>query len=281
MLKWNEYRDRIRMIPYEHDDAPLSDEEKDRIADRMISYLLRERGEIAAFNMPYEKKRHVIWGYLNERMPNYMEEDRLAEWDRILWQETKERGIVDIAAFDYKHSLAVWKGDITRLNADAVVNAANSSLLGCFIPHHKCLDNVIHSCGGPQIRGDCAKIIALQGCNEQSGNAKVTVAYNLPSKYVLHTVGPMAGIGVEEEQRAQLKSCYVSCLELALEMGLKSVAFSCVSTGIFGFPNEEAAEIATGTVFNWKLKHNCDMKIVFNVFLDKDKKIYDDIMKFM
>lgn len=281
MLTWNDYKGSLYLNAYPHDDSPLSLEEKSEICNRMLAYLLAERGEISAFNVPYEQKRNIIRGYLNERGANYIEPAILADWDRILWSETKERGIVDVNSLSYQQSIALWQGDITRLNADAIVNAANNALLGCFIPNHKCIDNVIHSAGGPQIRSDCAKIMALQGTREKTGQVKVTNAYNLPSRYVFHTVGPMSGFSVTEEQRAELKSCYLSCLDQAEEMGLSTIAFCCVSTGIFGFPNEEAAEIATGTVLNWLLRHKGKLKVIFDTFLDKDYAIYENIFKYI
>ena len=160
------------------------------------------------------------------------------------------------------------------------MNAANSSLLGCFIPHHKCIDNVIHSRAGVQVRLDCSKIMGAQGEAEPPGCAKITRAYNLPSKYILHTVGPMVGLGVTEEDGRVLRGCYLSCLNLAEQMGLKSVAFCCISTGVFGYPNDEAAAIAVGAVKNWLLEHReAGMRVVFDVYLDKDLAIYKDVLK--
>ena len=164
--------------------------------------------------------------------------------DRLFWTETLGRGIVlpqDIPAQD---GISLWQGDITRLGTDGIVNAANKGLLGCFLPNHNCIDNVIHSAAGMQLRDDCAKLIAAQGHEEECGDCKVTRAYNLPSKYVLHTVGPMVRREVTEEDRAMLRSCYTSCLEAAQELEMRSLAFCCISTGVFSFPQEEAAEIA-------------------------------------
>lgn len=144
--------------------------------------------------------------------------------------------------------MAVYAGDITTLNADAVVNSAAVNLTGCYIPLHNCIDNIVHSRAGIQLRNDCAAIIRTQGCVEEAGNAKITSAYNLPCRYILHTVGPRVALRVGEEERALLKSSYQSCLSLAKERGLHSTAFCCISTGVFNFPADEAAEIAVGSV---------------------------------
>ena len=179
-----------------------------------------------------------------------------------------------------RDGVSLWQGDIRRLAADGIVNAANKGLLGCFLPNHNCIDNVIHSAAGMQLRDDCAKLIAAQGHEEECGDCKVTRAYNLPAKYVLHTVGPMVRRGVTEEDRALLRSCYTSCLEAAEELCMKSVAFCCISTGVFSFPQAEAAEIATGAVMRWKMRHpESRLRVIFNTFLDSDTAIYRNILK--
>ncbi len=256
----------------------VDEAEKSAICDEMLGVLLEERNEIAAFSYPYKVKRDLIWGYLNERLPNPVSARFLEIQDRLFRSESAERGIVDVSSFEYEDGLALWQGDITRLNADAIVNAANNSLLGCFIPHHKCIDNVIHSRAGVQVRLDCSKIMGAQGEAEPAGCAKITLAYNLPSKYIIHTVGPMVGLSVTEEDRRVLRNCYISSLNLAKEMGLKSVAFCCISTGIFGFPNDEAAAIAVGAVKNWLLENGGGMQVIFDIFLDKDMEIYKDVL---
>lgn len=257
----------------------LSEEEKSAICDEMLGILLEERNEIAAFSYPYKVKRDLIWGFLNQRLPNPVSPRFLEIQDRLFSSETEERGVVDADEFAYDDGIALWQGDITRLKADAVVNAANNSLLGCFIPHHKCIDNVIHSRAGVQVRLDCSKIMGAQGESEPSGCAKITLAYNLPSKYIIHTVGPMVSIQVTEDNERVLRNCYLSCLNLAREMKLKSIAFCCISTGIFGFPGEDAAAIAVGAVKNWLLETGYPIRVVFNVFLDKDMEIYRDVLK--
>ena len=281
MLTLNEYKNLIDLRytprPYE----VIGEEEKSAICDEMLGVLLEERNEIAAFSYPYKVKRELIWGYLNQRLPNPVSARFLEIQDRLFRSETAENGIVNVSALRFEDNIALWQGDITRLAADAIVNAANNALLGCFIPHHKCIDNVIHSRAGVQVRLDCSRIMGAQGEPEPAGCAKITLAYNLPSKYILHTVGPMVGLHVTEEDGRVLRNCYISCLNLARTMKLKTIAFCCVSTGVFGFPGDEAAAIAVGAVKNWLLETGYDMRVVFDVFLDKDREIYRDILKNM
>ena len=279
MLALKDYRSIIDLEYKPQSREILSEDEKSAICDEILTTLLEERNEIAAFSYPYKIKRDLIWGYLNQRLPNPISQHFLELQNRLFGSETEENGIVDQASFQYSDGIALWQGDITRLNTDAVVNAANNSLLGCFIPHHKCIDNVIHSRAGIQVRLDCSKIMGLQGESEPAGCAKITLAYNLPSKYIIHTVGPMVGLRVTEDDERVLRNCYVSSLNLAREMQLKSIAFCCISTGIFGFPNEDAAAIAVGAVKNWLLETDYDIRVVFDVFLDKDRQIYEEVLK--
>lgn len=280
-LSFDDYKDELDLTPYPRPE-PLKDEnEKTTILDTLLKFVLRERGMIAAFSATYEKKRELFRGYMNEREALPVPQEILSLQDRLFWTETLERGIVDVGALArYPLGISLFEGDITRLNADGIVNAANRTLLGCFLAGHNCIDNVIHSRAGMQLRADCAKIIALQRQEEETGDAKITRAYNLPSKYVLHTVGPMVGRKVTSAESALLRSCYLSCLDLAESMKLNSLAFCCVSTGVFNFPGEEAAEIATGAVVSWKLKHpESLLNVIFNTFLKKDTEIYQNILK--
>ena len=279
MLTLDEDKD---MINLEYEQTPaeiLSEEEKSKICDEMLAVLLEERNEIAAFSYPYKVKRDLIWGYLNQRLPNPVSPRFLEIQDKLFRSEILENGIVNVSSFEYRNNIALWQGDITRLDADAIVNAANNALLGCFIPHHKCIDNVIHSRAGVQVRLDCSKIMGAQGEPEPAGCAKITRAYNLPSKYIIHTVGPMVGVRVTDEDRRVLRNCYISSLNLAKQMKLQSIAFCCISTGIFGFPNDEAAAIAVGAVKNWLLETDYELRVIFDVFLDKDREIYEDVLK--
>ncbi len=276
----NETRTIIDLSPYPRSEL-LDQEQKEESCNELLKFLLKEQGLIAAFNAPYEKRRDMIRRLMNKRMPLPIPHEVLKVQDRLFWTETVERGIVgveDIVFRDY--GIGLWQGDITRVGADGIVNAANSSLLGCFLPGHNCIDNVIHSYAGMQLRDDCAKLVAAQDQEEEIGGAKITRAYNLPSKYVLHTVGPMIAGEPSREDRGALRSCYISCLNLAAEAGLKSIAFCCISTGVFNFPREAAAEIATGAVLNWKIKTGSDMKVIFNTFLPSDTEIYTNILNF-
>ena len=180
---------------------------------------------------------------------------------------------IDIMDCD-EDGLYLWQGDITTLAADAIVNAANSQMLGCFLPCHGCIDNAIHTCAGVQLRWECSEIMRRQGHEEETGKAKITKAYNLPCRHVLHTVGPIIRGAVAKADRELLASCYRSCLELAAETGLRSVAFCCISTGEFHFPNELAAKIAIQTVADWQRQNPSEIEVIFNVFKDIDYAIY-------
>lgn len=280
-LSFEEYKDFIELTPYPRPKPIESDEEKTALCDMLLKFLLREKGVIAAFSATYDKKRSLLRSYMNERAALPVPQDILDIQDRLFWTESLEREIVSVSDLpEGKYGLSLWQGDITRLDADGIVNAANETLLGCFLPGHNCIDNVIHSYAGMQLRRDCARIMALQGQEEEPGHAKVTRAYNLPAKYVLHTVGPMIGREVGDEQIARLRACYISCLNLAEELGLSSLAFCCISTGVFNFPRAEAAEIAAGAVVNWKLHHpQSKLKVIFNTFLEEDTNIYQNILK--
>jgi len=177
--------------------------------------------------------------------------------------------------------LLVWQGDITRLKVDAIVNAANSQMLGCFHPLHKCIDNAIHSAAGVQLREECHQLMLKQGHEEPTGQAKITRAYNLPCKYVIHTVGPIIPNGIPTEfQKEQLASCYRSIMACADENRLESIAFCCISTGEFRFPNQMAAEIAVRTVKDYLTEHpdSSIKQVVFNVFKDIDRDIYQRLL---
>ena len=202
--------------------------------------------------------------------------------DDLLSAERDSKGVVDGTALPAVNShprIAVWKGDITRLKVDAIMDADNSALLGCFCPCHGCIDNAIHSAAGPQLRDECSQIMQAQGHPEPNGRAKLTKGYNLPARYVLHTVGPIVQGRVTARDREELASCYRSCLELAAEHGLESIAFCCISTGEFHFPNQEAAEIAVRTVTDFLRQDTSIKKVIFNVFKDIDAQIYRRILK--
>lgn len=172
----------------------------------------------------------------------------------------------------------LWRGDITTLATGAIVNAANSQMLGCWVPGHHCIDNAIHTYSGVQLRAECARLMEEQGAEEPTGMAKITPAYNLPCKHVIHTVGPIANGNPTDQHRAQLASCYTNCLGLAASEGLASIAFCCISTGVFGFPQRETAQIAVRTVKEWLGSHGSEMRVVFNVFSKTDERIYRELL---
>ena len=191
-----------------------------------------------------------------------------------------ERGVTRLGDLKLvQPGLYLWQGDITTLAVDAIVNAANSQMLGCFVPCHGCIDNAIHTYAGVQLRLECAGIMRKQGHEEETGRAKITKAYNLPCRFVLHTVGPIIYGSVTKTDRELLASCYRSCLDLAAENGLHSVAFCCISTGEFHFPKELAAPIAIQTVTDWQRQNPNQMEVIFNVFKDSDRKIYERLLR--
>lgn len=246
----------------------------------LIEYLLAERGErIEIPNDAYNQKR-LLRSLFNIRMPKETSEDFLQIQDVYLQEENRRKGITDIADLQpVQDDIYLWQGDITTLRCDAIVNAANSQMLGCFRPCHGCIDNAIHTFAGVQLRRNCNEIMQKQGHNEPTGQAKITPAYNLPCKYVLHTVGPIVSGRLTEEHCELLKSCYLSCLKLAEKNSCKSIAFCCISTGVFGFPQREAAQIAVDTVKEYKEEKRSDIKVIFNVFKDDDYAIYNEILR--
>ena len=200
--------------------------------------------------------------------------------DAYLRQATAEKGITDCSALSpVQPGLYLWQGDITTLKCDAIVNAANSGMTGCYAPNHRCIDNAIHTFAGVQLRLACAEIMERQGCPEPTGQAKITPAFNLPCRYILHTVGPIVDESPTERDCAQLESCYRACLTLAAENHLESIAFLCISTGEFHFPNEQAAQIAVQTVKTFLNQKSSVKKVIFNVFKDLDREIYARLLR--
>ncbi len=227
-------------------------------------------------------QRRLLRSLMNVRPPMPLKREFLAMQDDLLSAERDSKGVVDGTALPAVNShprIAVWKGDITRLKVDAIMDADNSALLGCFCPCHGCIDNCIHTYAGLQLRDECSQIMQAQGHPEPNGRAKLTKGYNLPARYVLHTVGPIVQGRVTARDREELASCYRSCLELAAEHGLESIAFCCISTGEFHFPNQEAAEIAVRTVTDFLRQDTSIKKVIFNVFKDIDAQIYRRILK--
>lgn len=251
-------------------------QEERRVA--LIQFLLDERQEknIPLPSSEAEQKR-LLRGLMNVRSPHPIGQEFLQLQDEYLQEEQRRRGVTDWRTLSpIRDGLYLWRGDITTLRCDAIVNAANSALLGCFYPCHGCIDNAIHTFAGVQLRLYLDEQMKEQGHDEPVGQAKLTPAFNLPCRYVLHTVGPYVGGRLTEAHRAQLASCYRSCLETAEQHGLESVAFCCISTGEFHFPQEEAAQIAIQTVQAYQ-KHSA-IKVIFNVFQEFDERLYQRLL---
>lgn len=247
----------------------------------LIQSLLKERPEYRDMNIPSEpeRQRQLLRGLMNIRAPKRIGADFLKMQDEYLQSEAAAKGITDIADLTpIQQGLYLWQGDITTLKCDAIVNAANSGMTGCYIPNHRCIDNAIHTFAGVELRLACEELMEQQGYPEPTGQAKITPAFNLPCRYVLHTVGPIISSRVTKEDEELLASCYRSCLELAAENSLESVAFCCISTGEFHFPNEQAAQIAVETVKQFINRKISVKKVIFNVFKDLDKAIYEKLL---
>ena len=300
---------KTREVSAANDERPNEEEKEMTQKERrlyLISELLKEDKGRAGFNLglvpgneggfviPDDEKsqRDILRALMNIRGPYSISEDFLGIQDEYLQQVNKERGITDIAdlspvreagGFDRLNHLGqlyLWQGDITTLKVDAIVNAANSALLGCFAPFHICIDNCIHTFAGIQLRLACNELMQKQGHEEGTGLCKITPAFNLPSRYVLHTVGPIIYTSVGKREKILLANCYKNCLETASQNQLESVAFCCISTGVFSFPQELAARIAVEMVEQW-LAENPDSsvkKVVFNVFGNKDLEIYQGLL---
>ena len=247
----------------------------------LIQSLLKENQEYRDMNIPAEpeRQRQLLRGLMNIRAPKRIGADFLKMQDEYLQSETVAKGITDIADLTpIQQGLYIWQGDITTLKCDAIVNAANSGMTGCYIPNHRCIDNAIHTFAGVELRLACEEMMEQQGYPEPTGQAKITHAFNLPCRYVLHTVGPIINGRVTKEDEELLASCYRSCLELAAENSLESVAFCCISTGEFHFPNDQAAQIAVETVKQFINRKTSVKKVIFNVFKDLDKAIYEKLL---
>ncbi|MGP1439078.1 MAG: protein-ADP-ribose hydrolase [Treponema sp.] len=248
----------------------------------LILELIRENKDYQHVLIPEdaEKQKELLRALFNVRLPAPIHDDFLKVQDEYLKEENKKKGIVDCFhdIAEVQKNICLWKGDITRLNADGIVNAANDALLGCFLPGHACIDNAIHTFAGVQLRNKCDEIMKKQGHPEPTGKAKITLAYNLPSKYIIHTVGPIIKDEVRKQDCELLKSSYLSSLKLADEAGLKSIAFCCISTGAFFFPNEIAAKIAVETVVEYLQDSKSNIKVIFDVFNERDEAIYKGLL---
>lgn len=248
----------------------------------LINQLLKEQPQLLTMEIPSGEQRQkaLLRSLFNIRMPKPVSQEFLRVQDSYLQEEIRQKGIT---RFDnlrpIQQGIYLWRGDITTIAVDAIVNAANSQMLGCFVPCHVCIDNAIHTFAGVQLRLSCAELMNKQGHEEETGKAKITPAFNLPSKYVIHTVGPIVGGRLTQKDKDLLASCYRSCLELADENECRSIAFCCISTGEFHFPNDKAAEIAIRTVKEYKAQTQSKTEVVFNVFKEYDYNIYRELLE--
>lgn len=244
----------------------------------LIQELIKENTQYNNLEIPQnkEEQKQLLRSLMNIRFACPISDEFKQIQDEYLTEENKNRGIIQLKDLsEIKKDIYLWQGDITRLKVSAIVNAANSGMTGCYQPCHNCIDNCIHTYAGIQLRNYCNTMMKKQGHEEPTGQAKITSAYNLPADYVIHTVGPIVHGGfLQKRHEKLLKSCYRSCLEIAEEHKLESIAFCCISTGVFMFPNERAAEIAVKTVQKFKEETNSKIKVIFNVFKDEDLEIY-------
>ncbi len=243
----------------------------------LIRALLAEQPRYRRIAIPEEvsEQRRLLRSLMNVRPPQALSDSLLEVQDEYLREELDRRGVAELAGLSpVEEGIYLWQGDITTLRCDAIVNAANSGLTGCYVPCHQCIDNCNHICAGIQLRQACASLIDEQGHEEETGRAKITRAYNLPCRYVLHTVGPIIDGPLTGEDEDLLASCYRSCLELAQAHGVRSIAFCCISTGVFRFPRDRAAEIAVRTVREFRARAGGGIQVIFNVFKDVDYEIY-------
>ena len=253
--------------------------------DYLVEAFKADSGEYRNLRTPKdtEGKRRILRSLMNIRMPGEMDESVLEIQDDYLQERIRENGIVELSDIpEIRDGISIWQGDITRLRVDAIVNAANSQMLGCFVPMHTCIDNCIHTFAGIQLRAECnkqmRKMRSRYGRDYEQPTAipMLTDAYNLPAKKVVHIVGPIVQDRLTPELEQDLADCYTNTLELCAENDLRSVAFCCISTGVFRFPNKRAAEIAVHTVKQWLETHPGKVdRVIFNVFKDEDRRYYE------
>ena len=257
-------------------------EEEEEELSHLIQELLDEREEYCHIEIPQNEssQKLLLRDLMNVREPKKIKSEFYRIQDAYLQTAIEEKGIVDVNDLKpIQEGIYLWQGDITTLKCDAIVNAANSQMTGCYIPHHRCIDNCIHSYAGMQLRYACYQIMEKQGKPEATGKAKITKAYNLPSRYILHTVGPIIYSTVTKKDEELLASCYRSCLEFAAAYRLESIAFCCISTGEFHFPKELATKIAIKTVKEYLKNETSIKKVIFNVFKDEDRGIYERYLR--
>ena len=246
----------------------------------LIRALLDERqNDTVAIPQDGAEQKRLLRGLLNVRPPMPIGREFLDVQDAYLQEATREKGVTRLCDLTpVRPHRYLWQGDITTLEVDAIVNAANAQLLGCFSPNHGCIDNAIHTYAGLQLRDICNTIMRTQGHEERTGTAKLTPGFNLPATYVVHTVGPIVYGPLREHHEKLLASCYRSCLGVAEANGCKSIAFCCISTGVFRFPNRRAAEIAIETVDKYTAETGSEIDVIFNVWKEQDHAIYRSLL---
>ena len=247
----------------------------------LLRELLKEKKEYADMEIPAEisSQKRLLRSLMNVRRAAPISEKFRQIQDAYLQEEKEKKGVVTLDMLEEcQDGLYLWQGDITRLQVGAIVNAANSGMTGCYQPCHACIDNCIHTYAGMELRNYCQNMMDAQGYEEPAGQAKITPGFNLPCDYVIHTVGPIVQGRLTEEQERLLCSCYEACLRIAEENNVESIAFCCISTGVFMFPNEIAAELAVQTVKNYKNKTNSKIRVIFNVFKEEDERIYRQLL---
>ena len=245
-----------------------------------LDYLIKTLNSEMEIPETEQEKKDLFRSLMNTWKVSELPSEFYKVQDEYLQEVLSAKGITrleDLTEID--KNIYLWQGDITTLEVDGIVNAANKALLGCLIPLHRCIDNAIHTQAGLQLRKECDEIMKKQGSFEETGQAKITAGYNLPAKHVIHTVGPIIYRVVEDDDKELLASSYRNSLKLAIDDNLKSIAFCCLSTGEFRFPNDLAAEIAVAEVKKFFIENpDADLKVVFNVFKDLDKKIYEELL---
>ena len=295
MLTLDDYHSAIALSEAFVSVPPVNRENHATLVAELLAHFSAESGRSGPQPSSTPERRRLLKALLTVRPPEPLEDAAWSKLDRLFHFERLERPHVDpgelptVAGqfagcrYPFAASTLLWQGDISLLAADAITNAANDALLGCFQPFHACIDNVIHSCAGPRLRDDCATIMRLQGHPEETGQAKLTRAYHLPSRYVAHTVGPIVTGGQPtRRQQGQLADCYRIVLDACSRWGdIRSLAFCCISTGVFGYPQDQAADVALRTVAKWRHDNpeSPVVTVIFNVFRDDDLDIYRRVFK--
>lgn len=270
---------RIALLKRLKEDDNMNQSEKRQY---LIRRLLEEQPEYVNIQIPTgtSEQKQLLRSLMNIRMPAAIDREFISIQDDYLQQVNADKGIVTLDDMTkVQPDIYIWKGDITRLKVSAIVNAANSGMTGCYQPCHSCIDNCIHTYAGIQLRNYCNNLMIKQGYEEPTGRAEITPAFNLLCDYIIHTVGPIVKGKLTTKHELQLKSCYDACLKIADDNAVNSIAFCCISTGVFGFPNKRASEIAVQTVKEYKKETDSEIKVVFNVFKEEDKQLYEQLLR--